>query len=64
MWRTIALPLFDELDMTDGGDDYFILDKNGRPGRPNPKEWGDRYTADFRRAPRNLKGRSKYGPKK
>jgi len=63
-WKLVALPLFDELGMTEGGPDYFLADRKGRAARPLPKEWGpDRYTASYRRTPKVKKGHPTGGPK-
>jgi peptidoglycan hydrolase-like protein with peptidoglycan-binding domain len=62
-WRLIALPLMEELNLTDGGPDYFILDRHGKPGYPVSEEWDPRHKGvSYRKLPRQIKGRKKRGP--
>jgi peptidoglycan hydrolase-like protein with peptidoglycan-binding domain len=62
-WKLVALPMMEELDLTEGGEGYFILDKNKKPGFPISKEWDPRYEGtSFKKRPRDLKGRKKSGP--
>jgi peptidoglycan hydrolase-like protein with peptidoglycan-binding domain len=62
-WRLVVLPLLEELDMSDGGDDYYILDSKGRAGKPIPGSWDPERHAGVKYKPRtSTKGRKKYGP--
>jgi hypothetical protein len=66
-WKLIALPIMEELDLSDGGPDYFILDRHKKPGRPISEEWDPKYEGvSFRKRPKGdaLKGRKRSGPPK
>lgn len=62
-WRLVALPLLEELNMSDGGDDYYILSK-GRCGKPIPEAWDPQRHAgvSYKRPKTSVKGRKSYGP--
>jgi peptidoglycan hydrolase-like protein with peptidoglycan-binding domain len=62
-WRLVAVPLLDELGMSDGGDDYYITDSKKRPGKPLPEEWDpSRHKGVSYRARSSAKGRGSSGP--
>jgi peptidoglycan hydrolase-like protein with peptidoglycan-binding domain len=64
IWMLAAVPLLDELQMTDGGHDYYILDSKGRPGKPLCEPWDPaRHPGvKYRVTPKNFKGRPTKGP--
>lgn len=64
IWRLIAVPMLEELSMTDGGADYWILDSKGRPGKPLPEQWDPKRHpgVKYRITPKSLSGRPKKGP--
>jgi peptidoglycan hydrolase-like protein with peptidoglycan-binding domain len=64
IWRLVAEPLLEELSLTDGGPDFWILDSKGRPGKPLPEPWAPtrHRGVKYRVTPKNLAGRPKKGP--
>jgi len=64
VWKTIVLPIIEELGLSDGGEDYFLAGKDGRSGKPIPERWNPIYKGfKYRTSPKNLQGRPKYGPR-
>lgn len=62
-WACVALPLLEGLSMTDGGDDYYIVDTKKRPGKPIPEAWDpERHPGVKYRAKTSAKGRRSSGP--
>jgi peptidoglycan hydrolase-like protein with peptidoglycan-binding domain len=64
IWRLVSVPLLDELAMTDGGPDYWILDSKRLPGKPLPEAWDPKRHpgVKYKVTPKNTKGRPKKGP--
>lgn len=63
IWRLVAVPLLEELNMEDGGEDYYITNRKKRPGKPIPGAWDpDRHGAVPYRVKVSAKGRKSYGP--
>jgi peptidoglycan hydrolase-like protein with peptidoglycan-binding domain len=64
IWQLAVVPLLTELQMTDGGADYYILDSKGRPGKPLCEPWDPvRHPGvKYRITPKNFKGRPSKGP--
>ena len=62
-WKLVALPMLEELGMSDGGDDYYILDSKKRAGKPIPEQWdAERHPGVKFKPKRTTAGRKTYGP--
>jgi N-acetyl-anhydromuramyl-L-alanine amidase AmpD len=62
-WKLVAVPLLEELNMSDGGDDYYILDSKGKAGKPIPSNWDRKRHAKVSYKPKTSTiGRKRTGP--
>lgn len=62
-WKLVVVPLLEELNMSDGGDDYYILDNKGKAGKPIPGNWDEERHPGVKYKPKtSALGRKKTGP--
>jgi len=61
-WKLVALPMIEELGMTEGGPDYYILDSKKRAGKPIPEAWNPAHDGVKYRTKTSTSGRKTYGP--
>lgn len=61
-WNLVALPMMEELGLTDGGPDFYILDSKKRAGKPIPEAWNPAHVGVQYTAKTSTSGRKTYGP--